>query len=78
MSRKQPGAALHVAEQRDLSQLVARTLRVWQPRTTRPLDVEDARQIAANMSGFISVLSDWSRRLKAGVNTSGSDGGRLP
>jgi hypothetical protein len=41
--------------------LIDRTRQVWQPRLGRDLSREDARQIAANMTGFFSVLAEWSR-----------------
>jgi hypothetical protein len=41
--------------------LIRRTRQVWQPRLGRDLSSEDARQIAANVSGFFSVLAEWSR-----------------
>jgi len=41
--------------------LIVRTHKVWQPRLGRELSREDARQIAANMTGFFSVLIEWSR-----------------
>ena len=40
-------------------QLLDRTLRVWQPRAARELTREDARQIVANFTCFIQVLSEW-------------------
>lgn len=40
--------------------LVGRTRKVWQPRLGRELSREDARQIAANMTGFFAVLAKWS------------------
>ena len=42
-----------------------RTLAVWQPRTSRPLTEEDARQITENVTGFFRVLQKWSRAEKA-------------
>ena len=36
------------------------TVRFWQPRYSRPLTPEDARQIVENMTGFFSVLQRWS------------------
>ncbi len=42
-------------------ELIGRTRQVWQPRFGRDLTREDARQIAANVSGFFSVLAEWSR-----------------
>jgi hypothetical protein len=41
--------------------LVGRTHKVWQPRLGRELSRDDARQIAANLVGFFSVLAEWSR-----------------
>ena len=41
--------------------LIGRTREVWQPRLGRDLSREDARQIAANVTGFFSVLAEWSR-----------------
>lgn len=41
--------------------LIRRTREVWQPRLGRDLSREDARQIAENMTGFFSVLAEWSR-----------------
>ena len=41
--------------------LIERKRQVWQPRLRRNLSREDARQIAANVTGFFSVLAEWSR-----------------
>jgi hypothetical protein len=41
--------------------LIDRTRQVWQPRLGRDLNRENARQIVANMTGFFSVLAEWSR-----------------
>ena len=38
-----------------------RTLDFWQPRTSRKLSEEDAREIAANLSGFFGLLVEWDR-----------------
>jgi hypothetical protein len=40
---------------------IGRTCEVWQPRLGRDLSREDARQIASNVTGFFSVLAEWSR-----------------
>jgi hypothetical protein len=37
------------------------TLAFWQPRTTRKLTREDAREINENLTGFFRVLMEWSR-----------------
>ena len=41
--------------------LIDRTREVWKPRLRRDLSREDARQIAANVTGFFSILAEWSR-----------------
>jgi hypothetical protein len=51
---------LHANDNLD-NDLVGRTRKVWQPRLGREVSREDARQIAANMTGFFSVLAEWSR-----------------
>ena len=40
--------------------LIDRTREVWQPRLDRNLSREDARQIAENVTGFFSILVEWS------------------
>ena len=51
----------HPANDNLKDDLTRRTRQVWQPRLGRDLSSEDARQIAANVSGFFSVLAEWSR-----------------
>ena len=41
--------------------LFDRTREVWQPRLGRDLSRDEAKQIAANLTGFFSILVDWSR-----------------
>jgi hypothetical protein len=41
--------------------LIDRTRKVWKPRLGRDLSREDARQIAENITGFFSILYEWSR-----------------
>jgi len=36
------------------------TRRFWQERTDRPLSLEDARQIAANVTGLFQILAEWA------------------
>jgi hypothetical protein len=38
-----------------------RTLDFWQPRNSRKLTEEDAREMAANVSGFFRLLAEWDR-----------------
>ena len=51
----------HAANDHLKDELIGRTREVWQPRFGRDLSPEDARQIAANVTGFFSVLAEWSR-----------------
>jgi hypothetical protein len=41
--------------------LIRRTRQVWHQRLGQELSCEGARQIAANVTGFFSVLVEWSR-----------------
>ena len=41
--------------------LIDRTIEMWQPRLDRDLSREDARQIVENVTGFFSILAEWSR-----------------
>jgi len=41
--------------------LIDRTIGLWQPRSQRHLNREDGRQIVENVSGFFSILHEWSR-----------------
>ncbi len=41
--------------------LIDRTIETWQPRLDRDLSREDARQIVENVTGFFSILAEWSR-----------------
>ena len=34
---------------------------VWQPRLGRDLSDDEAKQIAANVTGFFGILAEWSR-----------------
>ena len=46
---------------------------VWQPRLGRDLSREDARQIVENVTGFFTVLAEWSR---AEMPTPANDAGK--
>jgi hypothetical protein len=41
--------------------LIDRTRAVWQPRLRYNLSREDARKIAENVTGFFTILAEWSR-----------------
>ncbi len=53
--------------------LIDRTRRVWEPRIGRDLTNDDARQIANNLTGFFSILAEWSR---AEMPTPANDAGK--
>ena len=42
-------------------ELIGRTREVWQPRLGRDLSRDEAKQIAASLTGFFAVLAQWSR-----------------
>ena len=42
-----------------------KTITFWQPRTTRTLTREDARQMIENATGFFRVLAEWDAKAKA-------------
>jgi hypothetical protein len=41
--------------------LIDRARQIWQPRVGRNLTHKDARQISENITGFFSILAEWSR-----------------
>ncbi len=45
-------------------QFLEQTRRFWQKHTDRPLSLEDARQIAANMAGLFQILAEWAEAEK--------------
>ena len=42
-------------------ELIGPTRDVWQPRLGRDLSRDEAKQIAASVTGFFAVLTEWSR-----------------
>ena len=55
-------------------ELTEHTIAVWQPRLRRRLTNEDAREITENLTGFFTILAEWSHREGrdgAETNTSG-------
>lgn len=42
-------------------ELIGCTRQIWQPRLGRELSRENARKIIENVTGFFSVLAEWSR-----------------
>jgi hypothetical protein len=51
----------HAGNANSKDDLIRHTRQVWQRRLGRDLSREDARQIATNVTGFFSVLAEWSR-----------------
>jgi hypothetical protein len=41
--------------------LIEQTISVWQPRLGREISREEARQVLENVTGFFSILREWSR-----------------
>jgi hypothetical protein len=41
--------------------LIDRTIETWQPRFDHDLSQDDSRQIIENVTGFFSILAEWSR-----------------
>jgi len=51
-----------------------RTRDFWQRRTSRPLTEEDAREMAANVSGFFRLLAEWDRAARREQEQPPTDG----
>jgi hypothetical protein len=41
--------------------LIGRTREIWKPRLGRDLSRDEAKHIAASVTGFFSILAEWSR-----------------
>jgi hypothetical protein len=54
--------------------LLEDTIQFWQPRTSRPLTPEDARQAVENIVGFFTTLQNWTAA--AGTHSSEADANR--
>ena len=55
-------------------ELTEHTIAIWQPRIKHRLSHEDAREITENMSGFFTILAEWSNqkvRYRSDRNDSG-------
>lgn len=39
-----------------------KTIKVWQPYSTTPLSLEDAREIAENVTGLVYFLAELERK----------------
>jgi hypothetical protein len=76
-----------VLPMRQLKQpFIEETLEIWQRRTPKALNLEDARQITENVTGFFKVLLEWEvaehhsadQFAKNRVRTDFHAGGRRP
>ena len=52
------------ASHNQMRRQIARTQQIWQPRIGQDLTDEGARQIIHSVTGFFSVLAEWSRAEK--------------
>jgi len=43
-------------------EFLERTIRAWQPYTSLPLSLDDAREIAENMTGLLSLLLELEQK----------------
>lgn len=44
--------------------LIKKTIEVWQPLSEKKLNEEDAREIIENITGFFSTLKEWDGKEK--------------
>ena len=56
-------------------QLTEHTIAVWQPRIRRRLSKEDVREITENITGFFTLLAEWSRQEGRNRSDPNSGGG---
>jgi hypothetical protein len=65
------------ASGRDADQ-VRTALRLWQPRASRPLSEEDAREIAENLLGFFRVLAEWDSKERSAISAADNEAASAP
>ena len=56
-------------------ELTEHTIATWQPRLRRRLSNEDAREIAENITGFFTILAEWSHREERDSSKTHTSGG---
>ena len=59
MSRVKRKQAVNECKKFPSPELIKYTLEIWQPRSSRQLTEEDARQIIMNTVSFFRTLQDW-------------------
>lgn len=52
---------MKAANTNPIDQLIEDTLEVWKSRLGREVTGDEAKEIVANVTGFFSVLAEWSR-----------------
>lgn len=55
-------------------QLIEHTVSIWQPRLRRRLSNEDAREITENITGYFTILAQWSRQERRDCSDSDAGG----
>lgn len=63
-----------MSDEAKLKARAERTKAAWQPRASRQLSDEDARQIGSNCTGFVRTLLDWVRAEQAQKVTEAKSG----
>jgi hypothetical protein len=61
----EPRAAARNSESEDKRETIAQTLIFWQPRVSKRLNAEDARQMIENIAGLFSQVDVWDRNNSA-------------
>jgi hypothetical protein len=54
-------------------ELTEQTIATWQPRTLHKLSKEDAREITENLTGFFTILAEWSHKEHRARSTKAAD-----
>ena len=62
---------------RDADQ-VRTALRLWQPRASRSLSEEDAREIAEKLLGFFRVLAEWDSKERSAISAADNEAASAP
>ena len=57
--------------QKQTQDIINQTIAFWSERMGQECSQEDAREMVANVSGFLMVLAEWDRRATAGIEQGG-------
>lgn len=79
-SRSSPSCQtrLHASERSSSPELADHPIAVWERRYRKPLTIEDAREIAENITGFFTVLARWSHEEGNNYSETTANGGSNP